>query len=484
MSKTPPLPKLDLDYFENILLLNALSNQEYLSSIVSHLDASLFTDKNISKIISKITEFFNQRGTVPSVSEIKARMTSDEDRAALDNIKPKLAQLDTTFNKEELIANTEKFLKERFIYKTILNVADKFSDQSFRIEEALVEFEQAYNINLTENLGHWYFDDIDRHIRELVTTYNPIPTGWKFFDDKTEGGLFPKTLTVFAGQVNVGKSIVLGNIATNMLLADKNVLLISLEMSEFMYAKRISTQLTQIPHNELKTFTTELKDQLTGIKNKLNSRLVIKEYPPKTVTVRQIDSYVTKLKHKGFVPDIIIVDYVNLIHPIAKNLNSYESVKEICEHLRALSFKHNLPIVSATQLNRGSFNTASPGMEGISECIEVNQLVTLRDGTVKKIGDIEFGDQVLANDSFKTVTQVHHRKIKPCYKITLKSGKEIIVSDKHKFPTKRGRMSIVDGIRTGDSLNSMVCKNKNGLNAMLKKILRSFLKDGVKNNII
>jgi len=259
MSKAPPLPKLDLDYFESILLLNALSNQEYLSSIVSHLDASLFTDKNISKIIAKITEFFNQRGTVPSVSEIKARMTSDEDRAALDNIKPKLAQLDTTFNKEELIANTEKFLKESFIYKTILNVADKFSDQSFRIEEALVEFDQAYNINLTENLGHWYFDDIDRHIRELVTTYNPIPTGWKFFDDKTEGGLFPKTLTVFAGQVNVGKSIVLGNIATNMLLADKNVLLISLEMSEFMYAKRISTQLTQIPHNELKTFTTELK---------------------------------------------------------------------------------------------------------------------------------------------------------------------------------------------------------------------------------
>jgi len=154
-----------------------------------------------------------------------------------------------------------------------------------------------------------------------------------------------------------------------MLLADKNVLLVTLEMSEFMYAKRISTQLTQIPHNDLKTFTTELKDQLEHIKKSLSSRLVIKEYPPKTVTVRQIDSFVTKLKHKGFVPDIIVVDYVNLIHPIAKNLNSYESVKEICEHLRGLSFKHGLPIVSATQLNRGSFNTASPGMEGISESI-------------------------------------------------------------------------------------------------------------------
>jgi len=51
-------------------------------------------------------------------------------------------------------------------------------------------------------------------LKNLVAVYNPVPTGWDFFDEKTEGGLFPKTLTVFAGQVNVGKSIVLGNIST------------------------------------------------------------------------------------------------------------------------------------------------------------------------------------------------------------------------------------------------------------------------------
>ena len=369
MTKPAPLPKLDLDYFENIILLNALSDQEYLASIVNYLDPALFVDKSIARVITGINQFFTQRGSVPTLTEIKARMTSDEDRKALADVKSKLSQLETSFNKDELVINTERFLKERFIYKTILNVADKFSEDSFRIEDALQEFEQAYNITLSENLGHWYFEDIEKHVKELVATYKPIPTGWKFFDDKCEGGLFPKTLVVFAGQVNVGKSIVLGNVAANMVLANKNVLLVTLEMSEFMYAKRISTQLTQIPHNDLKSYTNELKESLEGIKKNLNSRLIIKEYPPKTVTVRQIDAFITKLKHKGFVPDIIVIDYVNLIHPIAKNLNSYESVKEICEHLRAFSFKHGLPVVSATQLNRGSFNTASPGMEGISESI-------------------------------------------------------------------------------------------------------------------
>ena len=369
MSKTQTPTKLDLDFFETVLLFNALGDQEYLSSIIGYIDPSLFNDKNIGKVMGRLSEFFLERGTVPTLTEIKARLSSEEDRKALTEVKPKLSQIEGPFNKDELIHNTEKFLKERFVYKTILNVAEKFSDQSFKLEEALVEFEKAYNISLKENLGHWYFEDIDKHVRELVAVYKPIPTGWKFFDDKTEGGLFPKTLVVFAGQVNVGKSIVLGNIATNMLLTNKNVLLISLEMSEFMYSKRISSQLTQIPHGDLKTYTQELKEQVEHLKRNVEGNLIVKEFPPKSVTVRHIDSYITKLKHKGFVPDIVVIDYVNLIHPIAKNLNSYESVKEICEHLRGLSFKYDIPIVSATQLNRGSFNTASPGMEGISESI-------------------------------------------------------------------------------------------------------------------
>lgn len=367
MSKTQP--KLDLDYFETILLFNALGDQEYLSSIIGYIDPLFFNDKSIGKVMSRLSEFFLERGTVPTLTEIKARLSSEEDKKALADVKPKLTQIEGPFNKEELIQNTEKFLKERFVYKTIINVAERFSEQSFKLEEALVEFEKAYNISLKENLGHWYFEDIDKHVKELVAVYKPIPTGWKFFDDKTEGGLFPKTLVVFAGQVNVGKSIVLGNIATNMLLANRNVLLISLEMSEFMYSKRISSQLTQIPHNDLKTYTEELKEQIKHLKKNVEGNLIVKEFPPKSVTVRHIDSYITKLKHKGFVPDIVVIDYVNLIHPIAKNLNSYESVKEICEHLRGLAFKYDIPIVSATQLNRGSFNTASPGMEGISESI-------------------------------------------------------------------------------------------------------------------
>lgn len=369
MSSTVAPPKLDLDYYENIILFNSLLSQEYLSSIIEHTDPAYFSDKSIQTVFRCISSFFMERGTVPNATEIKSRLTTDEERKAFSEVIGRFKELDTKFNKEELISNTERFLKERCLYKTIVDTAEKYSLGKADPEQILKEFEKAYNINLIEDMGHWYFEEVDEHIKELTKTYNPIPTGWKFLDERLEGGLFPKTLTCLAGQVNIGKSIFLGNIAANMVMKNKNVLLVSLEMSEFMYAKRISAQLTQIPHNTLKLYTDELKQQLIQIEKQLESKLVVKEYAPKTVTVRHIDGYMTKLSHKGFKPEVVVIDYINLLKPTTKNVNSYESVKEIAEQLRALAFKYNIPIVTATQLNRGSFNTASPGMEGISESI-------------------------------------------------------------------------------------------------------------------
>lgn len=361
--------RLDLDYYENIILFNSLLSQEYLATIIEHADPAYFNDKSIQTVFKTIVSFFSERGTVPSATEVKSRLISDEERKAFNDIANRFKEIDTKFNKEELLNNTERFLKERCLYKTIVETAEKYSQGKADPADALKEFEKAYTINLTEDAGHWYFEDVDEHIKELTTIYNPIPTGWKFLDEKLEGGLFPKTLTCLVGQVNIGKSIFLGNIATNLVMKNKNVLLVSLEMSEFMYAKRISAQMTQIPHNHLKVYTDELKQQVKRIEKQIESRLVIKEYPPKTITVRHLDAYITKLGHKGFKPEVVVIDYINLLKPTTKNLNSYETVKEIAEQLRALSFKYNIPFVTASQLNRGAFNTSSPGLEGISESI-------------------------------------------------------------------------------------------------------------------
>jgi intein/homing endonuclease len=94
-----------------------------------------------------------------------------------------------------------------------------------------------------------------------------------------------------------------------------------------------------------------------------------------------------------------------------------------------------------------------------SECIAITEKIVMRDGSTKTINEINIGDQIKANDDYKTVMFRHHNKVKDCVKITTKSGKSIIVSKDHIFPvkTKNGevkRLCIKDGLCVGDVLNT------------------------------
>ena len=98
------------------------------------------------------------------------------------------------------------------------------------------------------------------------------------------------------------------------------------------------------------------------------SKLIIKEFPPSTVSVGQLNGFIKKIVQKGIHLDAIVLDYVNLMHESAGN-NSYEKVKHITEQLRALTYTYNVPIITATQVNRSGITDLNPGLETISESI-------------------------------------------------------------------------------------------------------------------
>ena len=114
-------------------------------------------------------------------------------------------------------------------------------------------FEKACNIALTSDIGLDFFGDYEKIITELGTKSEVLPTGWGFIDDKIGGGLAKngRALYLFLGPTNVGKSIFLGNVAANMANKGLTTVLISLEMPEMMYAKRISSHLSKIPIKEI-----------------------------------------------------------------------------------------------------------------------------------------------------------------------------------------------------------------------------------------
>jgi len=361
--------QIDYDQLEKIIFYNCLVDSTYLGGVHEYVTPGIFKNKDIKAVIGILTNFYKERGTSPTTTEIKVYLNDDNLKKSFKAVLESVRDIDKSFNKDELYSNTQTFLKERHVFNALLEAADKLDSKSLDTYKLLQKIEKAVNIDLSTSIGLNLLEDIDKFIQELNVDEPTISTGWNWLNHKLGGGLLEngRSLYLFMGETNVGKSIFLGNIATNIALKGKKVLLITLEMSEAMYSKRLVSSITKIPMGELKSQQQTLKQMLIETRDtNNNATILIKEFPPSTITPGHLGAFIKKLIQSGFTPDAIVLDYLNLLSAPYGD-NSYERVKVVSEKVRALSYEFNCPIVSATQINRTGYGVDEPGLETISE---------------------------------------------------------------------------------------------------------------------
>ena len=392
------MSKLDLDYFETLIAYKSLTDETYLASIIDYIKPIYFKNKDIKVIFGIISDFYEKRSTKPTVTEIKSYLITEELKTSLKNVVQLFNNIEKNLNPDELATNTETFLKEKAVYHTMMEVVDDINKSEVDTSKILEKFEKACSLSLTTEIGLDLFTDIDRVITDLNSQENYISSGWKWLDDRIGGGFLEqgRSLYLFAGETNIGKSIFLGNVAVNMANQGKTVLLVSLEMPELVYAKRLCSSVSKIPLSQLRIESESLKNQINEycIENP-NSKLIIKEFPPATITANHLKAFVKKLIQKGIHIDAIVLDYVNLLRSTTGD-SSYERIKICTEQLRALSYTFSCPIISATQLNREGYETSDPGLKTISESIGLAMtgdviLSIWQEDTDKELGVIKMG---------------------------------------------------------------------------------------------
>lgn len=360
---------LDLDYFEKVVVYKSLTDDRYLASVIDHVEPRFFTDESFKRVFTLITAFFQKRFTVPTRTEILSFCNTPELKEDFKTTVKKIKDIDKNLNVDELYQNTERFLKEKSVYHTMTDVAEDCSKGNIDPASIFDKFEKCCGINLSVDTGFDFLRSYSRLVEDLKTEEPTISSGWQWLDNKLDGGFLEngRSIYIFAGETNVGKSIVLGNLACNIAKQGKTVLLVSLEMSEMVYAKRLAGNLTGIEINNLRFELPQLEDKLQSfVTNNPTSRLLIKEFPPSTITPSQLGAFIKKLEQNGVELDAIVLDYVNLMHSPIGN-NSYERVKIATEQVRALSYQFNCPILTATQLNRTGYDKADPSLDTIGE---------------------------------------------------------------------------------------------------------------------
>jgi replicative DNA helicase len=157
--------------------------------------------------------------------------------------------------------------------------------------------------------------------------------------------------------------MVLVHLAAQALRQGKTVVYYTLELKDTVVGGRFDSNLTGIPLSDLRQRKEEVLESIQDVEG----TLIIKEYPTKSASVQTIKNHIEKLRKRGVDPDMILVDYADLLRPDRNGKEKRHELEETYEGLRALAQIYEIPVWTASQTNRSGLNAEVITMESISE---------------------------------------------------------------------------------------------------------------------
>jgi hypothetical protein len=138
-------------------------------------------------------------------------------------------------------------------------------------------------------------------------------------------------------------------IGANALREGKNVLHYTFELSETGVGIRYDSNLCDIDSNNIIDRRDDVKKYYD---NNTLGRLFIKEYPTNTASIYTLKSHIERLDLKGFKPDMIIIDYADIMRSSRQYDSLRHELKLVYEELRGLAMELQVPVWTASQSNK------------------------------------------------------------------------------------------------------------------------------------
>lgn len=338
--------------FQVKVLACLMSDKTYLSQIIDILSEQYFENKADAFICRTIKNYFLQYKDIPTLEVFKVKIAYLEDEVLKVSIVETLKQItihissssDLQYVKEE----TLNFCKNQTIKAAILDSVDLL--KGGRYDEIKNIIDTALKAGTDKNVGLEYADITNIQTRYTAESRDVISTPWDVINDITAGGLGKGDLVVLVAGPGGGKSTSMMNVGINAVKSGRTVIHFTLELYEDYVGKRYDSILTGIPTVNLDMHLDTVADNIS----KLTGKLYVKHYPTKTASTLTIKSYLDKLKLLGVVPDMIIVDYADLLRPSITRQKRHEELEVTYEELRGIAGEYSCVVLTASQATRDS----------------------------------------------------------------------------------------------------------------------------------
>lgn len=357
------------DHVQRGILYLLKYDMDFFSQIISLIKPEYFEFPSYQRIFSKVLQYHDTYRKIPSdeilLEYLKKDLPETESISDYKDDLTQISRLDQSIleNREFIMDLVESFAKNQAMKEAIKKSYTMLKDGKIDGIEQIVR--EALLVSRNLDLGQVYFDSFDDRMHRLYVDKdkNKFKTVFSSCNQFLDGGNSAKELCMVIAPPGVGKSLYLVNQAVVSLMENRKVLYISLEMSEDKIAQRFDSVVTLLNTKKL-TDGAEgalLNEKVKPIKERLKtfrkhfpeSRLMIKEFPTGQANVNTIRAFLSQIRvHHDFVPDVIIVDYLELLRPNRIIDAEYQAQQRIAEELRGLAVELKCLLWTATQTNR------------------------------------------------------------------------------------------------------------------------------------
>lgn len=351
--------------FQEKLCQLMLQDRPFCDQITEVLDIGFLETKYLQVFITVILDYREKYGVHPSYEILATIFKSgitEYDAAVQKQVRDYYTRIITTsmVDGAEYIKDTAMdFCRKQVLKQAMMKSVGLLKSSSF--DEISKVINDALKLGSDNNFGHDWMADFESRFQ--LKARNPISTGWERMDALCKGGLGKSELGVVIAPTGAGKSMVLVHLGSQALKEGKTVVHYTLELGDTVVGQRYDSCITGIPLNDLMMNKEEIFDQISDIEG----NLIVKEYPTKSATTQSIKNHLDKLKKRGIHPDMVIVDYADLLRPVKARNEKRHELETLYEELRGIAQTMECPIWTASQTNRSGLNAEVITMEAISE---------------------------------------------------------------------------------------------------------------------
>ena len=336
--------------FQIKVLSSLLTHKEFLVNIHDIISEEYFENQAQKWAIKEVLNYYDKYHTTPSLDILKVELQKVDNEVLQISIKEQLKQAFVTSDDDLEYVQEEftNFCKNQQLKKALMSSVDLLKAGDFDGIRFIVD--NALKAGQDKNIGHEYAKDIESRYRE--NSREVVPTPWPRINALLQGGLGNGDFGLIFGNPGGGKSWSLVSLGGHAVKMGYTVLHYTLELGEDYVGKRYDAFFTKIPVNKVDSH----KDQIAELIPQLPGKLIIKEYPTGKATVSTIESHIAKATSMGTKPDLVIIDYVDLLSSRKTNRERKDEIDDIYTSTKGLARQLDIPIWSVSQVNRAGAN--------------------------------------------------------------------------------------------------------------------------------